>query len=221
MTEFIELPVVSRSEIGKANRKLHDKGLIPGVIYSKDVEAVPLSIDRHKFELLMRQETLSATVLNVTLDDGAKSFDAIVKVLQVHPVSGRVEHVDLLVVDLKKVIQTHVAIEFVGESVGVKEGGILTHNILEVEIEALPTELPDHLSADITELNIGDTLHVSDLVIPESVTVLTDLQELVCSITAPSKIEEEEVVEGEEGEEGEEPELVGEETEEEAEESAE
>ena len=213
MSDFIELAVESRAVIGKANRRLRHSGRIPAVVYGKDVAATAIGVDRHEFEMLMRHETLAARVLSVVVD-GAAGHTVLVKDIQTDPVDDRVQHIDFLVVDLKKTIHASVAVHFVGESAGVKEGGVLTHNILEVEVEALPTDLPDSIDADITELSMGDSITVSDLTAPDGVTILTDPETTVCSVTMPTKVEEpveelEELEEGEvpeigEGEEGEE-----------------
>jgi large subunit ribosomal protein L25 len=206
MTEFIELKTAPRDVLGKAARRLAPEGLIPGILYGHGVEPTSVSIDRHEFELLMVRETLSATVLEVTVGDGEK-VNAIVKSLQKHPVKGSVLHIDLLAIDMKATITTPVPVSFVGDSEGVKEGGILTQTLTEILIECLPTDLPDSIEVDIARLGIGDNVHVSDLVAPEGVTIQSDPDGIVVSITLPKAVEEEEpedeLLEGEEAAEGE------------------
>jgi large subunit ribosomal protein L25 len=211
MAEFIKLPVAPRDVVGKANRRLGAEGPIPAVLYGPELDPISIALARHEFELLMVHEALGSTILEVKVEGKKDTVNVIVKEIQTNPVSGRVRHVDLLAVDLKKTIQTSVPIHFVGDAAGVKEGGILTHALLEVLIEALPTELPDALEADITELDVGDNLHVSDLVVPDGVTVLSDTDLTICSITLAKIVEEPEV---EEEEEELEPGLIGEEGEE-------
>ncbi len=209
MTEFIELIASPRVAKGKANRRLAGEGLIPAVLYGHGVEPTPVSLDRHGFEMLMIHETLSATVLDVSLEGSDSPAKVLVKEIQKHPATGRVLHVDLLAIDMKTSIHTVVPVRFVGESEGINEGGILTQSLMGIEIEALPTDLPDVIEVDISGLGIGDNLHVSDLVAPEGTTILTDLDAIVVSITLPKVVEEEEpeVEEGElleVGEEGDE-----------------
>lgn len=190
MTEFIALTASPRDIKGKASRKLRPMGQIPAVLYGYGVEPTTLALGRHEFELLMARETLGATILEVSVEGGDSAVPAIVKEIQKHPVSGRVQHVDLLAIDMKHTIHTSVPIRFVGDSVGVKEGGILTQTLTEVEIEVLPTNLPDHIDAHIADLNVGDALHVSELVVPDDVTVLSDPESIVCSITVAKVVEE-------------------------------
>jgi large subunit ribosomal protein L25 len=117
-------------------------------------------------------------------------------------------HIDLHEVRLDQVIQSQVAVEPVGESPGVKEGGVMTLVLREVNVEALPMEVPDRLELDISEMTIGDSLRVSDIVAPEGAKLLDDPDAVVLTVTPPTKVEEpeevEEELEGEEGLEGEE-----------------
>jgi large subunit ribosomal protein L25 len=124
----------------------------------------------------------------------------VLKDYQVHPTKSRLLHVDLHEVRLDRPIQTAVGVELVGESEGVNVGGVLTQVTREVNVEALPMSIPDHLELDISALEIGDSLRVGDLVVPEDVTVLDDEDVVLASVAAP-RVEEEPVV-AEEGEEG-------------------
>jgi large subunit ribosomal protein L25 len=122
-------------------------------------------------------------------------------------VRPRLLHIDLHEVRLDQVIQSQVAVEPVGESPGVKEGGVLTLVTREINVEALPMEVPDRLELDISSMTIGDSLRISDLAVPEGVRLLDDLESVVVTVTPPTRVEEpeeaEEAVEGEEGVEGE------------------
>lgn len=213
MTESIELTASPREARGKANRRLAGEGLIPAVLYGHGVESTPVSLERHGFEMLIINETLSATILDVILEGSESPVKVLVKEIQKHPVSGKVQHVDLLAIDMKTTIQTAIPVRYTGESVGISEGGILTQSLIEIDIEALPTNLPEAIGVDITELGIGDNVHVSDLVAPEGVTILSDPEAIVVSITLPKVVEEEPEIEeaelleleeegAEEGEEG-------------------
>jgi large subunit ribosomal protein L25 len=189
MTDFIELQTTERDVIGKANRRLAAENMIPAVLYGHNVEPTTVSIDRHTFEYMMSHEAIASTILKVSVDDG-DVVNVIVKEIQQHPVSGKVQHVDLLAISLKQRIHTTVPIRLTGEAPGSEEGGVLTQTLTEIEIEALPTELPDSVEADISELMIGDAVHVYDLSTPEGVDILSDPKSIVVSITVPH-IEEE------------------------------
>lgn len=206
MTEFIELKAKPRDVVGKANRRLAAEKAIPAVLYGYGVEPTNLAVDRHTFEYLMQHEAVTSTVIRVAVEGGDGFVNAIVKDIQEHPVDGHVLHVDLMAIDMSKRISTSVPLHLVGESVGVKEGGILTQTLTEVEVEALPADLPDYIEADISELGVGDSLHVSELVAPEGVDILSDPESIVVSITTPKieEVEEEVVEEGEVPEVGEE-----------------
>jgi large subunit ribosomal protein L25 len=115
-------------------------------------------------------------------------------------VEGLIMHVDLQEVRLDQPIHATVPLHIHGEPVGVKEGGVLTQITNEVNVEALPMEVPEHLEADVSEMNIGDTLRLASLTPPEGVTLLDDLEEtVIATVTQPMREEEPEAVEGEEG----------------------
>lgn len=191
MTDFIELAVAPREDRGKTSRRLAREGLVPAVLYGAGVANTIISLPRHEFELLRTREAIGARILEVRIEGQKDTVNAIVKDIQLHPVSGHVLHVDLLAVDMKETIQAPVPLEFVGDSEGVKEGGIFTHNLLEVLVEALPADLPDHIQVEVSQLDIGDNLTVADVVAPEGATILDELETVVCSITLPTKIVEE------------------------------
>jgi large subunit ribosomal protein L25 len=208
MTESIDLNANTREVVGKANRRLaHDR--LPGVLYGVGHEAQPLSVDRHIFGQLLHKEGLMSSLVKLTVDE-QKPVNVIVKSLQRDAVKGSLEHVDFWAVNMTQMVATVVPVHFLGESPGVKTGGVLTHNIQNVHVESLPTEMPEFLEADISSLEIGDTLHISDIVALDGVTILDAADEILCSVVAP-KAEE---VELEVGAEAAEPEVIGEKSEE-------
>jgi large subunit ribosomal protein L25 len=142
-------------------------------------------------------------VLDVVVDDG-KIHSSVLKEYQQHPVKGLIVHVDLQEVRLDQPIHATVPLHIHGEPAGVKEGGVLSQVTTEVNVEALPMEVPEHLEADVSEMQIGDTLRLSAVTPPEGVTLLDDLEEtVIATVTQPMREEEPEPVEGEEGAEGE------------------
>jgi large subunit ribosomal protein L25 len=210
MTEAIKLAADMREVVGKANRRLTGSNLLPGVVYGATHEPQSISVDRHAFEQLMHHEALTSAIIKLSVG-GHQPVNVIVKSIQRDVVKGTVQHVDFWAVDMKQVISTTVPIHYVGESVGVKSGGVMTHNLRELNIEALPAEMPEYVEADVAALEVGDSLHVSDLALPESVVVKNALEDIVCSVLAPKVEEIEEVAE-----EAVEPEVIGEKSEESA-----
>lgn len=204
MTESIELNATLREETGKAGRRLAGTGRLPAVVYGVGHEAQAVSVDRHEFEQLLHHGGLTSSVVKLSID-GHKSVNVIVKSMQNDPLKGTVQHVDFWAINMRQTIATTVPIHFVGESAGVKTGGVIMHNLREVHTEALPANLPEYIEADITALEVGDSLHVSDLTVPEGVTITSPADEIVASVMAPKAEEAEEV-----SEEAPEPEVIGE-----------
>jgi large subunit ribosomal protein L25 len=213
MAEFIEIAAEPREHVGKAFHHLSPQGKLPAVLYGAEREPEPLSLDKHDFELLATHEGLTSTLVHLRIQGQAKPVNVIVKEIQHDPVKGAICHVDFWAVKMTQRITTTVPVHFLGDSAGVKAGGVLTHNLTEVQIESLPADLPDFVEADISALEVGDSLHVSDLSAPEGVIIITLADEIVCSVTAPTI--EPEVEEVEAVEEEVEPEVIGEEKEEE------
>jgi large subunit ribosomal protein L25 len=203
------LTLEPRSERGsRANRRLRRAGLVPGVIYGVGSDNVSFKVDARQLRAVLAE---GHALFDVELDGGGRE-PVIVKDQQRHPVRGHVFHLDLLRVRLDEKIQATVALELDGveEAPGVKEGGVLEHVTRELTIEALPTDIPDRLVADVSGMGIAETLVLSAVTAPEGVEIMGDLEEIVvATITAPSEVVEEEEIEEEAelvGEEGEVPE---------------
>lgn len=207
MTEFIDLTATTRDVIGKANRRIAGEGLLPAVVYGTGHTTQAIAVDRHTFEQLLQHGNVTSSLLKLVVDDH-KPINVIVKSVQHDAVKGQVLHVDFWAVKMDQKITTVVPVRFNGESPGVKAGGVMTHNVQQVHVESLPTSMPDFLEADVSGLEIGDSLHVSDIVPVEGVIILDSPEEIVASVVAP-KVEEveEEVAEEEEAAE---PEVIGE-----------
>ena len=184
-------------------------GLVPGVIYGGTGEDT-LSFKVNAREL--RHVLVDGSALIDVKIGGGKTRPVIVKDQQLHPVRDELMHIDLLEVRLDEKIQTTVTVELTGveEGPGVKEGGVLEHVTRELNIEALPTAIPDQITVDVSGLEIAATMHLSELTAPEGVDFLDDPEEtIIATIVVPTEVEEEEEVEEETeliGEEGEAPE---------------
>jgi large subunit ribosomal protein L25 len=207
--ERIQLGVKTRETAGSAeSRRLRAAGLIPGVLYGDGKKAHPFSVEERELRRVLTGDHGLHAILDVVFDGQKTAHHAVLKEYQLDPVRPRLLHIDLHEVRLDQVIQAQVAVEPFGESTGVKEGGVLTLVLREINVEALPMEVPDRFEVDISALTIGDSLRVGDIRPPEGVTILDDPEAVVLNVTPPTKIEEPEPEELEELEEGELPEGV-------------
>ena len=200
----VKLQVQAREARGSAaSRRLREQGLIPGVLYGNGDEAHPFSIEERALRKALTGDHGLHAILDVVLEGQQKAHHAVVKEYQLDPVRARLLHIDLHEVRLDQAIQTNVVVELVGEAAGQKEGGVLSQINREVRVEALPMEVPDHVDLDVSSLMIGDSLRLTDLRVPEGVTLLDDPETVLATVSPPTKIEEPEPeeVEGEEGEE--------------------
>jgi large subunit ribosomal protein L25 len=193
-----QLKAEPREGAGKGvARKLRAAGRVPAVLYGHGKDTRWLSVDaRDLFHLL--HGAAGGNVLIDLVVDGEKTM-AMAREIQRDHVRGQYLHVDFLEVRRDEKVTVDVPVHLVGESAGVKAGGVLEHHLWELKIECLPQDLPDAIEADISALNVNDSLHVSDIVVPEVCTVLTPLEEIVASVVPPQAREVEEV-EGVEGE---------------------
>lgn len=205
-----KLKAAPRSEFGsRTSRRLRREGLVPGVVYSGGEGARPFQATERDIRSVLAE---GAALFDLEIE-GAKAVPVVVKEQQHHPVRGSLQHIDLQEVRLDEAIQAEVAVELEGTEVapGVKGGGVLEHVTREVTVEALPAEIPDQLIADVSAMEVNDTLQLSALVVPEGVTLVAeDPDEVTIATLSPPRVEEvpEPTVEEEAelvGEEGEEP----------------
>jgi large subunit ribosomal protein L25 len=200
------LSAEERPERGtRATKRLRRAGLVPGVVYGGGSgESVSFKVDAR----VLRQVLVDGSAL-IDLEVGGTTRPVIVKDQQLHPVRDEVMHIDLLEVRLDEKIQTQVGVQIVGveEAPGVKEGGVLEHVTHQLNIEALPTAIPDSITVDVSGMEIAATMHLSELTPPEGVEFLDDPDEtIIATVVVPTEVEEPEEIE-------EETELVGEEAE--------
>jgi large subunit ribosomal protein L25 len=198
-TDTTRLEIAAReSGSSRATRRLRREGRVPGVLYGRGQEPLCFSVDARELRHALAK---SGAVVELSLGD--KSTPAVLKDSHRHPVRGDVLHVDMLRVDLNKPIAASVAIELVGgeDAPGVKEGGVLEHVTREVHIEALPADIPETITFDVSEMVIGDTALLSSLEAPSGVTIVVaeDAEDaVIATLTAPRlSTEEEEGVETE------------------------
>jgi large subunit ribosomal protein L25 len=196
-TTTTKLDVASRDPYGsRSARRLRRSGRIPGVLYGGGSDSVSFSVDARELRLALAG---AGAVVDLSID-GAKATPVVLKEAQRDPVRGETTHVDLLRVRLDKPIHAVVPLELTGveETPGVKEGGILEQLTRELNIEALPTAIPESIVYELGELSIGDTLVLEAIAVPEGVTLLDDPATTVASVSAPRlQVEDESEIESE------------------------
>jgi large subunit ribosomal protein L25 len=200
-----KLTVSPREVFGsRATRRLRRDGLVPGVVYGHGGEARPFQVASRELRHVLAE---GQTLLDLELD-GSKAVPVVIKEQQHHPVRGDVLHVDCLEVRLDEEIQSEVPIELEGadQAPGVREGGVLEHVTREITVEALPTEIPERITVDVSEMDINDTINLDSVTIPSGVKLMAEEpEEITIATLSPPRVEEEPEPEVEE-----EAELVGE-----------
>lgn len=212
MADNVVLKADRRTQVGKqAVKHLRLKGLLPAVVYGEKQDPIVCSVDRKELEVILHDQGRNALV-SLDLPDGQSQDTTIIKEIQHHPLKGEMQHVDFHRISLTEKIIVEVAVEAEGNPVGVRtEGGILEHMLYEVEVECLPTDIPDKVVFDVTEMSIGDTIHVSDLVVEGNVEIVTESDRSVFVVVPPTVAqvaEDEEEEEALEEEEMQEPEVI-------------
>jgi len=203
-TERVRLEIKERERTGsRESRRLRRDGLIPGVLYGRGKAPHAICVPERELRRALTGGHGLHAILDVVLEGQKTTHASILKEAQQDPIKGRVIHVDLQEVRLDQPIQAQVVVELVGEAEGVKEGGVLSQVVREINVEALPMEVPDRLELDVSGMVIGDTLRLADLPPREGVTYLDDPEETVlANVTMPTRIVEPEPEEGEELPEG-------------------
>jgi large subunit ribosomal protein L25 len=214
--ERIRLEVLERSELGsRVTRRLRKQGLVPGVLYGRGQKPRSISIPTRELRRVLTGSHGLHAILDVVLTGQKTTHASILKDYQQHPLRGEIMHVDLQEVRLDQPIHATVTLDLVGDSPGVREGGVLSQPSREVNVEALPMEVPDRIELDVSGLAVGGSLRVADLPALEGVTYLDDPETVVASVTTATQVvePEEELEEGEAAEqpaEGEAPETASE-----------
>lgn len=214
--ERTKLTVTTRERVGSSeSRRLRRQGLVPGVLYGRG-EPVSICVEERELRRALTGAAGLHSLLDVSIDGTGNSHASILKDYQVDKVRGGVIHVDLQEVRLDQPITASVSVHLIGgeDAPGVREGGVLSQPLREVQVSALPLEVPEHIDVDVSQMATGDTLRVEDIRVAEGVTLLDDPETVLATVTAPTReilpeeVEEAEegaVAEGEEGEEAEAP----------------
>jgi len=206
--EKVVLKATKRSVTGKQVRALRRAGELPGIIYGHNMEPVSISLNAHSATLLLNRTTASSLV---TIELDGKEYPTLVRERQRNPVKSVYVHIDFQAVSMTEKINAEVAIQLIGISPAVKDfNAVLVTGISELEMEALPQDLPERIVVDISNmLKIGDGIYVRDIIVSDKVKVLANASEMIVLATAPkAEVVEEPVVEAVAVEEGTEPEVI-------------
>jgi large subunit ribosomal protein L25 len=202
--ELIELKANIRATVGNGPaRRLRQAGQIPAVLYGPKTESVLLTVNKSDFDLALKKGRSGQIILNLVVQDNGETYTrpAMIKELQLHPLSRNYLHIDFYEIDLDRKITLGIPIVTVGSSVGVERGGVLQIIRRELEVECLPFEVPESIEIDITDLDMGDSIHVRDISMDGDVELLGESNLTVITVLSP-KLEEEAEEEEELEEEG-------------------
>ena len=202
MNEF-EVVAQPRAALGtSANRRLRRSGQIPANLYGGGKDPTPLTLEENRIRKQIENEAFAAHILTVKVED--EESQAVLKSVHRDPVTNRVIHMDFQRISARSEIHMHVPLHFVNEEdcPGKRAGGIVTHLLVEVEVGCLPKDLPEYIEVDMASLDVGDSVHLSEIALPEGVHLMVlahnpDNDQPVVSVQPPQKLEVEDVAEEE------------------------
>jgi large subunit ribosomal protein L25 len=185
--ETLEIQVETR-EVGSKRqaRRIRRDGKIPGVFYGPKTSPVPLELNKKEFSSRVAGLEGSHLVRLKSRSTALADKVALVKAMQYHPITGEVIHTDLYEVDLTAKIQVLVPLHFVGKAAGVVRGGILQPIVREIEVECLPMDIPEFFNVEVSALDIGDSVHIEELPMPEGVTVVSESNLALVAVVPPT-----------------------------------
>ena len=192
------------NEKKSSNKSLRREGKIPGVIYSKNVQPISIEVNEGSINPLVFTAKTNLISLNI---EGENKLDCIIKDIQFDPVTDKIVHFDLQEFNVSEKIQIEVPVHLVGSAIGVKEGGIVQQNLHKLDIECLPGDIPDSIEINISNLKLGDSIHISDLNLT-NVEFLNPAESIIVAVAHP-KVEKEPLAEEAIAQEKTEPEVIG------------
>jgi large subunit ribosomal protein L25 len=192
MADNVDLQARERAERGKnAARRLRASGMVPAILYGDgDGQSKSLSVPGKIVDYTLHHLGDNALY---DIDFGAVTSTARIVDVQRDPVTGRLVHVDFAPVNMQERIEFTVPLHVVGESPGAEEGGVLQQVAYEVQVESLPGDIPQELTIDVSNLGMGENLHLADVMLPEGVTMISDPEEIAVTVTTPTEITEEDL----------------------------
>ncbi len=195
MSGVFEFVAVKRDKIGKSGaRSLRRESRVPAILYGGDGDQIPLTLDHNEVVKHLQHEAVYSHILDVIVD-GAKE-SAVLKAVQRHPAKPIIMHLDFMRVDAFEVIRMHVPLHFINEDscVGAKAGGVVTHNLVDIEVSCAAGKLPEYIEVNLSGLDLGQSFHLSDLILPDGVAIVThgaaqtaEADQAVVTILAPKK----------------------------------
>ncbi|MDD4294380.1 MAG: 50S ribosomal protein L25 [Candidatus Omnitrophica bacterium] len=180
--ETVSVKVNLKEIVGKsAAKKIRKNGDVPAVVYGKG-ENIMIILDKDALRVLRDVNFSESAIINIDTGKEADKVFAIIKDVQYDPVSDKIIHIDFMRVSMTEKIHVHVPVVLIGEAKGIKAGGDVEQVLREIEIEVLPTNIPDKVTLDVTDLDAGHSLHVSNIAVPDDVKVLTNKEDTVVTI---------------------------------------
>ncbi len=201
--ELLELNALVRKTVGNGPaRALRRQGRIPAILYGPDIDSIKLSVNNKEFEQALKNTKSGQLLVNLLIQNGERfKHPAMLTELQTNPISGDLLHADFYQIALDRKINVMTPLNIVGKSKGVEAGGFLQVIRRQLEVSCLPHLVPESIEVDITDLDVGDSLHVDEIEVGEDIEIMADTNFTIVTVTAPTK---EDVGEAEELEEGEE-----------------
>ena len=189
-----------RTETGKGSaRRIRSSGAIPAVIYGREQDTISLTIDSRESKRLFQSVSVENTIINVKIDNEEEQFETLVREIQIHPHRDDILHVDFYRIERGVALEVEIPVDFVGNAQGVKEGGVLEILFRELRVKCRPSQIPETIVVDISELEIGSSLKVSDIDVGDEIELMADPGQAVCMVALPKEevVEEEELLEDE------------------------
>ena len=197
----VKLKAIKREDTGKGSaRRSRASGRVPAVVYGQGMQPLAIEVDRREFVTALKTDAGMNVLLNIEVD--GTSTTALTRELQTDPVRGTLLHADFVQINLKEEVEVEVPVHLVGESPGAKSGGVLEHPLFTLHVRCLPTNVPESIDADISGLEVGDSLRVSELTVSGDFEILNDPEAVVASVAAPITEEQLEAMVAEVGAEG-------------------
>jgi large subunit ribosomal protein L25 len=185
--EILELKAEKRNTIGKGPaRSLRRDGKVPAVLYGSDIQPVSLSIQAKEIEVLLRNAKFNQQLINIDLGDGVRK-PTMIKEIQFRPVKGDFLHIDFYEVKMDRKIRVHVPVVLKGKCIGIEMGGLLQIIRRELEVLCYPGEIPEAIEIDVTDLNIGNSVHVNDIHLEGDMEIPAEVNFTVVTMLAPKK----------------------------------
>src|SRR5688572_27605653 len=196
MASNSNIGALPREAIGKGGaRSVRREGRVPGILYGHGEESIPLSVDARELQRLVHSVSIENTIVDLSLKGTRQPYKVLIREIQRHPTREEYIHIDFFHIAMDEKISVEVPIVLKGEPTGVRnKGGILDHQLRELEVYCLPAEIPERIEVDVSELDIGDAIHVRDLAVPEGVEIEADPDRAVAAVLAPAVVPIEEEV---------------------------